>query len=245
MSTAASAVRWPGTTSTSGMTWGGWNGCPTSTRSGCRAAPRAIVVGSRPEELEASTTPSAAASSSSPNRVCLRSSRSGPFSCTNPAAPAAAPALSANVRFPTGSGPSWPGNGPSAARSARSRSSAPGAGSKARTCRPRDRNSAVQPTPITPVPTTATVPIPAAPPVPSPVSSPVPAGSPGALTPASRRRGGRTRRARWGRRARRGRRHRRRPRRAGSASRGPPASCRCGCAARPAPPRPGPGRGAG
>ncbi len=248
VSTAASAVRSPGTDLDQRDDLGRVERVPDEHRSGCRAARGRSSAAAGPRSWRRGRRRVRRPSSSSPNRVCLRSSRSGPFSCTNPAGPAAGTGGTgaANVRLPTGAGPSWPGNGPSAAHEvgAPARSSAPGAGSKgARTCRPRDRNSAVQPTPITPVPTTATCRSRQPPPCPRRCRCGVgPGGVPGrahAGVPETRRTN-RVERA-VGRRARRGRRRRRRPRRAGSASRGPPASCRCGCAARPAPPRPGPG----
>ncbi len=205
-STAASEVRPPGTTSTSGIRCGGLNGCPTSTRSGWAGQARWIREGASPEELLARTVPGGAAASRTANSRSFSSGRSGPFSCTNSAS------ATASARSGVNDSRRW-----SAATAARSRSSAPGAGSLATTRCPWERKSVAQDAPMTPVPTTAI------------------------LTRRSRWPAGRrTRRRGPASRDRRGRRCWRRTRgrrRAGSASPAPPASCRCGCAGRPPPAR--------
>jgi len=155
-STACSEVFSPGTTSTSGIRCGGLNGCPITTRSGCRGQPRAMTLGSIPDELDASTTSGRAAASSTANSWCLTSSRSGPFSCTKSASATASAGSGVNASRsgdPPAAGVSV---GQIAATSDRSRCSAPGDGSVATTSRPWARKCAAQLAPITPVPTTAT-----------------------------------------------------------------------------------------
>ena len=112
-----------------------------------------------PDELDASTTSGRAAASSTANSACLTSSRSGPFSWTKSASATASAGSAVNVSR-SGEAPSTnpirSSVGQCAATSARSRSSAPGAGSVATTWRPRARKCAAQLAPITPVETTAT-----------------------------------------------------------------------------------------
>ncbi len=64
------------------MRRGGLKGCPISTRSG-RLHAVWISLTRRPDELLASTTPGAAASSISAKRERFTSIHSGPLSCTN------------------------------------------------------------------------------------------------------------------------------------------------------------------
>ncbi|SKU02646.1 Uncharacterised protein [Mycobacteroides abscessus subsp. abscessus] len=74
----------PGTTSTSGISSGGLNGCPTITRS---PAPRPSAMRVAPiEELDvANTACSGADSRNWPNSSRLTARRSGPFSWTRSA----------------------------------------------------------------------------------------------------------------------------------------------------------------
>src|SRR5437016_579424 len=74
----------PPTTSTSGITCGGLNGCPITQRSG-RRQPDWIVLIVNPDELDAIIESAGVASSRSVNNFILKSGRSGPFSCTKSA----------------------------------------------------------------------------------------------------------------------------------------------------------------
>jgi hypothetical protein len=84
------------------------------------------------EELDARTAPTGAAASSSANRCRLKSSRSGPFSCTNCASATAAPAdphtVNRSSEAPSAS-PSPCITGQIRASSKRNSASASGAGS--------------------------------------------------------------------------------------------------------------------
>ena len=86
--TTSGEVFAPPTTSTSGIRYGGLNGCPTTVRSGWAHA-TCISLMPKPEvELEM-TMPSGAAASMSASSCTLSSSTSGALSCTN-CAPASA-----------------------------------------------------------------------------------------------------------------------------------------------------------
>ena len=83
-STVSSDVCRPATTSTNGTRCGGLNGWATTTRSGWWQA-FWNALGPKPDELLASTTSGATASSSMANNARLTSSRSGPASITKSA----------------------------------------------------------------------------------------------------------------------------------------------------------------
>src|ERR1700721_292530 len=87
---ASGDVLVPPTPSTSGTIWGGLNGGPTITRSGCLHAD-CITLGVIPDELEAMMESTGVALSMSANNFTLKSGRSGPFSWTRSAVGSAPP----------------------------------------------------------------------------------------------------------------------------------------------------------
>jgi hypothetical protein len=84
-SIAVGDVRSPPTTSTSGIRWGGLNGWPSTTRSAWRQRSWNSVTLIL-DELDARIALGCVAASMAANAARLKSSRSGPFSCTNCAA---------------------------------------------------------------------------------------------------------------------------------------------------------------
>src|ERR1700759_4594909 len=94
---ASGDVLVPPTTSTSGMMWGGLNGWPTMTRSGCLQSDW-ITLGVIPEELEAMIESTGVFSSMSANVFILKPGGGGPFSWTGPAVAGACPMSGVKVK---------------------------------------------------------------------------------------------------------------------------------------------------
>src|ERR1700720_1349028 len=109
----------------------------------------------RPDELDAMITSRGSLWSSSPKSFCLKSIRSGPFSCTRSALATACASAGVNDRFDCDAPIEKPNRlsaGQAVSTNVLSAASASGATSVATTCSPLARNSAVQLAPITPVP---------------------------------------------------------------------------------------------
>src|SRR5262245_44097012 len=117
-----------------------------------------MTLGVMPDELDAMIESTGVASSMSANNLILKSTRSGPFSCTKSACDSASFMLVVKLRRSREA----PGVRPISVRSGHASStylrrfaSAFGAGSVAITSNPRARYCAAQLAPITPVPTIA------------------------------------------------------------------------------------------
>src|ERR1700741_1545517 len=139
------------------MRCGGLNGCPTKILSGCLALV-CITLGVMPDELDAIIESTGVASSMSANSLILKSTRSGPFSCTKSACESASfifDVKPSRSRDAPGDNPISVSVGQASSTYLRRFASAFGAGSVAITSNPRARYCAAQLAPITPVPTIA------------------------------------------------------------------------------------------